>query len=125
MQPWEIDGYERLRTEIVKVAVFDLKKAMRKSNKLGYVCEAQENLEKWFLSKWGQILSGDNGEYIIEKCSQTYNTGNGKKKADKISPEVEERAYIDWKAGMTKKEIMKKHGITSYQYFNMLRRHGR
>lgn len=125
MQPWEIDGYERLRAEIVKSAVFDLKKAMRKSHKLGYVCDAQKTLEKWFLSKWGQILSGDNGEYIIEKCSKTYNTGNGKKKADKINPEVEEKAYIDWKAGMTKKQIMKKHSITSYQYFNMLRRHGR
>ena len=74
MPGWEMEAYERLRTEIVRAVVFDLKKAIRKSNRAGAICEEQKELEKWLLSKWGQLLSGDNGEYIIERCRKT----NGK-----------------------------------------------
>lgn len=68
---WKMAAYDRLRTEIVRSVVKDLKKAMRKSARLGLVCDEQKNLEKWFLSKWGQFLCEDRGEYIIEKCRQS------------------------------------------------------
>ena len=71
MPGWQIEAYERLRTEIVRSAADDYKKALKKSDWLGEVCEEQEKLERWFLSPWGQALSGDNGEYIIEKCRKT------------------------------------------------------
>ena len=82
-------------------------------------------MERWFLSPWGQMLSGDNGAYIIEKCHKTYKKPQGKLRAAPITPEVEEKAHRDYKAGMPKKEIIQKHNITEYQYFQMLRRHGR
>lgn len=71
---WQMAAYERLQTEIVRSAVKDLRKAIRKSKRLGFVCDEQIKLEQWFLSAWGQLLSGDNGAYIIEKCRQTYKT---------------------------------------------------
>ena len=74
MPEWQVDAYNRLRTEIVRSAVRDYEKAIRKSIRQGEVCEEQESLEKWFRSKWGQFLSGDNGEYIIERCRK----GKGK-----------------------------------------------
>ena len=70
MPAWEIEAYERLRTEIVRSVVKDLEKAVKKSERQGSVCGEQKKLEKWLLSKWGQMLSGDNGEYIIERCRQ-------------------------------------------------------
>ena len=73
---WQMEAYERLRTEIIKAAVYDLKKAIRKSNRLGAVCDEQKKMESWFLSSWGQLLSGDNGEYIIEKCHKDYKKDN-------------------------------------------------
>lgn len=122
---WQMEAYERLRTEIVRVAVVDLKKALRKSDREGAVCNEQIAMERWFLSKWGQLLSGDNGKYIIERCHQSYKAAHGKLRSAPISPEVEEKAHIDYMAGMSKKEIMQKHNITTYQYFQMLRRRGR
>ena len=74
MPGWRIEAYERLRVEIVRSVVRDLEKAIRKSNRQGAICEEQKSLERWLLSKWGQFLSGDNGEYIIERCRK----GNGK-----------------------------------------------
>ena len=68
MPGWQIEAYERLRTEIVRSVVKDLEKAVRKSKRQGTICDEQKNLEMWFLSKWGQLLSEDNGEYIIERC---------------------------------------------------------
>lgn len=68
---WQMEAYERLRTEIVRSVVKDLERAVRKSERQGAVCDEQKALEKWLRSKWGQLLSGDNGEYIIERCRQT------------------------------------------------------
>ena len=65
---WQMEAYERLRTEVVRSAVKDLEKAIKKSKRQGSICNEQIALERWFLSKWGQLLSGDNGEYIIERC---------------------------------------------------------
>ena len=75
MPAWEIEAYELLRTEIVRSAVKDLEKAVKKTERQGTMCAEQKKLERWFRSKWGQFLSGDNGEYIIERCRNTH--GNG------------------------------------------------
>ena len=117
--------YERLRTEIVRAAVTDYKRALRKSRRAGYVSDEQIQLEKWFLSKWGQLLSGYNGEYIIERCRRTYRAYDRKLHASPISPEVEKKAHQDYKAGLSRDEIMEKHNITRFQYFQMLKRYGR
>lgn len=122
---WQLEAYERLRTEIVRSAVNDLKKAVRKSKREGAVCKEQRTMERWFLSEWGQMLSGDNGEYIIERCRKTYKAPCQRMKADPVPPEVEEEAYMDFKAGMLRKEILRKHNMTLYQYWQMLRRRGR
>ena len=47
-----------LRTAIINQAVYD----WHKGNK-----QQKESLEKWFLSDWGQFISGDMGEIIVEK----------------------------------------------------------
>lgn len=89
---WQMEAYERLRTEIVRLAVIDYKKALRKSNREGAVCKEQRNLERWFLSKWGQMLCEDMGECIIEQCLRSYKAANGKLRAAPITQETEEKA---------------------------------
>lgn len=56
------DGYGNVRIGIIKQAIDDYRRALRKGNL--YKIEA---LERWFLSEWGEMLSGYNGAYIIEK----------------------------------------------------------
>lgn len=51
---------------IVKRAVMDYKLALRKRD-----FYAIAELEKFFLSDYGQLLSRDHGELIIEKCKKT------------------------------------------------------
>ena len=115
---WEMEAYERLRIEIVKSVVKDLKKAMRKSDRLGFVCGEQKNLEKWFLSKWGQFLCGDKGEYIIEKCLKTYkHHAPGLCKNDVIGPlerflEAQSQSYEQ-----ALKEIKAGHKLTHWMWW--------
>lgn len=52
------DAFLNLRIAIINQAVSD----WRYGNK-----EKKQSLEKWFLSDWGQFISGDMGEIIIEK----------------------------------------------------------
>ena len=122
---WQMEAYERLRTEIVMSAVVDYKKALRKSDREGGTCSKQIAMERWFRSGWGQFLCENRGEYIIDRCHQNYKKAHGKLRAAPITQEVEDRAYADYKAGMPKKEVMQKHNITYYQYSQMLRRRGR
>lgn len=58
-----MDGYKRVQCAIVEQAIYDYKKALKKRNggKITY-------FERWFLSEWGEMLSGGNGKYIIEQC---------------------------------------------------------
>lgn len=51
-------GVENLRSAIVISAINDYRKAKEKSTK--------DYLIKWFLSDWGQLLSGNLGELIIK-----------------------------------------------------------
>lgn len=119
---WQMEAYERLRTEIVKAAVYDYKKALRKSDRLGVVCGEQINLEKWFLSSWGQMLSGDNGEFIIEKCRKTYKPRAYIKRKGTLPEDVQRNVCADYQQGMKFKEIHRKYGISHTQFETILRR---
>lgn len=122
MQAWELAAYERLRTEIVKSAVWDLRKAIRKSNRIGAICEEQIKIEEWLLSKWGQLLSGDNGEYIIEKCHQTYKQQLYRNGKAKVPDSVQKEICADCRNGLSRKEILRKYKISEGQYYTILRR---
>ena len=58
-------GYEDLRIAIVSRAIRDYKTALAYGKE-----RAIYRLEKFFLSEWGQFLSGNYGEYIIERCKK-------------------------------------------------------
>jgi hypothetical protein len=126
---WQMEAYERLRTEIVRSAVFDYKKDLRKSEKLGVICGEQKKLERWFLSKWGQMLTGDNGRYIIEKCRQSYKistpyaryASNAEKKKG-IAEDVQKRIYEDYRNGVRYKAIIQKYGISTTKLYDIVRR---
>lgn len=62
------NGYENVRFAIVQQAVKDYKRALRKKDRYRI-----RYFEKWFRSGWGQLLSGNNGEYIIEQCRKGLN----------------------------------------------------
>lgn len=121
---WQIEAYERLRTEIVKSAVFDYKASLKKSDRLGLVCDEQKKMERWFLSKWGQLLSGDNGEYIIEKCRETYKGSSSRKGKKNIPDDVQKRICEEYKSGVRYKNITKRYGITHSTLYAIIRRWG-
>lgn len=58
----EVDIWRRV---ILRDAVKEYKKALRRHNDY----EARK-LEAFFLSTWGQLLSSNNGQYIIEHCQK-------------------------------------------------------
>lgn len=122
----QLEAYELLRTEIVRVAVFDYKKALRKSERLGYVCKEQEELEQWFVSRWGQALCGGNGEYIMNKCRETYKyvTPYSKKPARRnfIPEDVQIRICEDYKNGVRHRDILKKYRINPSKLYSIVRR---
>lgn len=119
---WQMAAYERLRTEIVRSAVNDYKRALKKSKRIGCKCSEEVELERWFLSKWGQLLCGDNGEYIIEKCRKTYTTSVSKKGKQNIPDDVQKRIYQEYKNGATQKDIAQRYGITHTSLYNIVRR---
>ena len=117
-----MEAYERLRTAVVKSAVDDYKKALKKSDRVGCVCEEQKKLEAWFMSRWGQVLSGDNGEYIIEKCRQSYRSKTHRNGKKIIPDEVQVRICDDFRNGVKRSCILRKYGITDNQLYYVLRR---
>lgn len=119
---WQIEGYERLRTQIVRSAVKDYENALRKSNRLGAACKEQRELERWFLSNWGQLLSGDNGEYIIEKCRKSYKTSASKKGKQHMPAYVQKRIYEEYRNGVGYKTIVQRYGISSTTLYAIVRR---
>lgn len=119
---WQIEAYERLRTQIVRSAVNDYKKALRKSHRIGAVCNEQRELERWFLSRWGQLLSCGNGEYIIERCCKTYKPSSEKKGNQKIKEDVQRRIYEDYKNGVRYKAILQRYKISSATLYGIVRR---
>lgn len=119
----ELDFYTTLRAEVVKRAVDDLKKAMRKSDRLGHVCKEQESLEKWFLSQWGQALSDDNGEQIIARCRKTYKLGAGDGSLP-ISDDIARKICADYKGGMSVAAIAEKYNTTAATAMSAWRKWG-
>lgn len=57
------ESYINIAAAIVKQAMADYKAAL-KANKKNLIHEC----EQFFLSAWGQTLSANHGEYIIERC---------------------------------------------------------
>jgi len=57
--------YDNLRGAILSRAIRDYKIALRHKDPAGIA-----SLERFFRSDYGQLLSGDNGEYIIEKVQE-------------------------------------------------------
>lgn len=119
---WQMEAYERLRTEIVRSAVKDLQSALRKSDRLGVICDEQIKMERWFRSKWGQLLCGDTGEYIIEKCRPNYKTSASKKGKINIPNDVQKRIYEEYKNGVRHKAIIQRYGISSPTLYSIVRR---
>ena len=119
---WQMEAYERLRIEVVKSAVEDLRKAMRKSDRIGCVCNAQKALEAWFLSGWGQMLCENQGKYIVEQVRATYKSSVSKKGRRRFSDEEEQRIYKEHKDGVGYKQLSKKYKISAESLYKILRR---
>ena len=62
------DNYVLLAAAIVRQAMKDYTAALRQRNYHGI-----KECERFFLSEWGQALSNNHGEYIIEHCKKTVN----------------------------------------------------
>lgn len=69
----KINPKEGLETAILKVAAEDHKEALIKQATEMEPLKTQKEvrkLERFFLGPWGQLLSNNLGELIIEKCKQ-------------------------------------------------------
>ena len=118
-----MEGVERLRIEIVKSAVDDYRKALKKSDRIGEVCKEQLSLENWFLSPWGQQLSGDNGELIIEKCRSNYkNVHNNKARQQLLKKDTQRKIYEEYINGVKYKAILERYKISSTMLYNIVKR---
>ncbi len=121
---WQMEAYERLRTEIVRSAVKDLRAAMRKSDRIGHVCDEQTNLEAWFLSKWGQFLCENRGKYIVERCRETYKGSKPKQSKQRIPDDIQRKICEDYKNGLRYRHLLQRYGISSATLYGILRRWG-
>lgn len=65
-----IDSYQILAAEIIKLAALDYKKELIKSKKGNRKTRECFRLERFFRSEYGQLLSMDKGEYIMEKIQK-------------------------------------------------------
>lgn len=59
------EGLILLQAAILEQAIHDYKIELK--------CGGGRRLEKWFLSEWGQWISRDHGEEIIERCKREVN----------------------------------------------------
>ncbi len=69
----KINPKEGLEVAILKVAAEDYKEALiRQATEMESLKNQREvrKLEKFFLGPWGQLLSNNLGELIIERCRQ-------------------------------------------------------
>lgn len=64
----ELCNINLLRAGILRRAVIDYKQALKKRDYYN-----MEQLEGFFLSAWGELLSGGHGEYIIDHCREIVN----------------------------------------------------
>lgn len=54
-----------LAAAVVRRAMQDYETALLKGD-----ADAIKSLERFFLSEWGQLISCDNGEFLINQCRQ-------------------------------------------------------
>lgn len=108
---WQFDFYDRLRQEILTVAVGDYKTAIRKSKRLGYKCTQEQALENFFLGEWGQLLSGDHGEYIVERCRKEHRYVPSTNSRPKLTLEKQRELAADFLNGYTRASLAMKYGV--------------
>lgn len=77
------NGYRNLQAAILTLAIFDFEKAIKKEKKSGKPSAERIALQKWFLSDWGELLSGGHGDYIISRC---YNNVKEKRRSAILAP---------------------------------------
>lgn len=77
------DGCKNLAMQVVKQAIVDYKKALKKKDK--YECA---NLERFFRSAWYSVLCSVDGDYIIELVKEVVNEENNKRNDSKRAKEV-------------------------------------
>lgn len=65
-----IDKYQILAAEIIKLAAHDYRKELIRSKKGNLKTRECYQLERFFLSDYGQLLSMDKGKYIMEKIQE-------------------------------------------------------
>lgn len=109
---WQIPGYENLRLRILQQAVDDYRAAIKKSRLKGEKIEAEDELEKFFLSHWGQMLSGDNGKYIIDRCQKDHSSNRRQGQSQKLTDDEQVAVVSDYLNGMKARELRQKYGIT-------------
>ena len=66
--PEQADGISNLHIAIVRQAVKDYKKALRKKMSGKDMLHSAEDLERWFRSEHGQLLTLGKWETIIDRC---------------------------------------------------------
>jgi hypothetical protein len=66
-----VTNYKYLAIGILKQAATDYQTALRKND-----ADQAAYLERWFMSDYAQLLSGDTGEIIIKKCRELVYGGN-------------------------------------------------
>ena len=115
------EGLELLRVEIVASVVRDLKTAMAESDRRGHTTNRQISLENWLLSTWGQMLSGGNGEDIIDRCRRTYRVEKHKNGVAKISEQTKETMLKEWEKGMSQRDVAKKYGVSQSWFHKLIR----
>lgn len=119
---WQYDFYDRLRQEILTVAVDDYKTAIRKSKRLGYKCTQEQALENFFLGEWGQLLSGDHGEYIIERCRKDHRYVPSTRGHQKLTKEKQRELIAEYLNGTSCVDLAKKYGVGTESVYRCIGR---
>lgn len=60
------NGVNRLKSAILVQAIKDYKKILKNKGEVSGI-----SFERFFLSAWGQMLSDNNGDYIIKHCKRS------------------------------------------------------
>lgn len=80
------DGYIELVIAIINQATKDYKSALRREKKKQKEKQKKKNqkalrdCESFFLSEWGQLLTHENGELIIQRCKKEVAEEKSRKK---------------------------------------------
>jgi len=69
----QTEGYKYIRAAVLQQAVYDYKTALIRAHG-----GAAFSLERWFLSEWGQAISDNNGEKIIQRVRKEVYEGERK-----------------------------------------------